>query len=207
MCENCKERIHPRFKVSETHTIVSIKDVAKKDSDICGQFGSLQVSQPVISSLLSAYTSNLVAFTKMQYSANDTIYCSYHVKDKGYNFCIIRLLRESMKVLQKLDIECTDFALSSKDEIYHGVVCGSELKCVSTDGVTNTVLSTSPMVIMCIHISENNKIILGLREQGSPFPVTGFSTRQIAVFDENKKHTLTIEYDQKGKNCLVIYGE
>ncbi|CAG2189537.1 TRIM71 [Mytilus edulis] len=202
MCDNCKERIHPRFKLSEKHSILSIKDVGKKEIDISAQFGSLQISQPVISSLLSTYTSNFTSFGKIQYSGNDTLYCSSHSKEFGYKFFIIRLLKESIKVLQELDIECTDFALGIKNEIFYGQFHGSELKVLSTDGVTNTVLSTSPMLILCTHINKDNEITLGLREQGSPFPVTEFRTRLIVVFDVNNKRKLSIECDQNGEKLF-----
>ncbi|CAC5412051.1 TRIM71 [Mytilus coruscus] len=132
MCDNCKERVHPKSKYSEKHTIISLKDIGKAI----------------------------------------------------------------------LDIECTDFTLGSKDEVYYGQYRGSKVKVLLPDDVTNTVLSTSPMLITCIHINKDKEIILGLREQGSPFPVTEFSTRQIAVFDENKKLKFLIEYDQKGKKLF-----
>ncbi|VDH93701.1 Hypothetical predicted protein [Mytilus galloprovincialis] len=202
MCDICKERIHPRFKLSETHSIISIKDVGKEGIDVSVQFESLQVSQPVLSSLVSTYTSTFASFCKIQYSSNDTLYCSYHTKESGYKFFVIRFLKESIKVLQELDIECTDFTLGRKDELYYGQFRGSELKVLSTDGVTNTVLSTSPMVISCTHINKNNEIILGLREQGPPFPVTEFRTRLIAVFDVNNKRKLSIECAQNGEKLF-----
>ncbi|XP_063408985.1 uncharacterized protein LOC134692463 [Mytilus trossulus] len=202
MCDTCKERIHPKFKLSETHTILAIKDIGKEESDISAQFGSLQISQPVIASLLSTYTSKFACFGKIQYSSNDTLYCSYHTKESGYKFFVIRFLKESIRVLKELDIKCTDFAISSKDEIFYGQYHGSELKVVSTDGVKNIVLNTSPMVILGIHINKDNEIILGLREQGSIFPVTEFRTRLIVVFDVNNKRKLKIEYDQNGEKLF-----
>lgn len=202
MCDNCKTCIHPRFKMAETHTIISIKDVGKKQVDISSQFGSLKLSKPVISSVVSTYKSDFPAFGQIKYSGTDTVYCTYHLVDEGYKFFIFRLLKESIKVLKNFDIKCTDFALDSNDGIYFGQYKGSDLKVVTADGVTKTVLTTSPMVIMCLHVNQNNEIILGLREKGSPFPVTEFSTRQIAFFDENKKRKLTIEYDQKGRKLF-----
>ncbi|CAC5418968.1 unnamed protein product [Mytilus coruscus] len=166
------------------------------------QLGSLQISQTVISSILSTYTSDFVCFGKIQYSGKDTIYCSYHTTNRGHKFFIFRLLKKSIKLLQELDIECTDFALGSKDEIYYAQFRGSELKAVSTGGVTSTVLRTPPMIILARHINKDKEIILGLREQGSPFPVTQFCTRQIAVFDENNKRKLTFEYNQDGEKLF-----
>ena len=202
MCNNCKERIHPRFKLSETHTIISIKDIGKKESDMSTQLGSLQISRTVISSPLSTYKSDFVGFGKIQYSSQDTIYCSYHTINRGHKFFIFRLLKKSIKVLQELDIECTDFTLGSKDEIYYAQFHDSELKAVSTNGVTRTVLRTSPMIILARHINKDKEIIIGLREQGSPFPVNELCTRQIAVFDENNKRKLTFEYNQDGKKLF-----
>ncbi|VDI48367.1 Hypothetical predicted protein, partial [Mytilus galloprovincialis] len=89
MCDNCKERIHPKFRLSETHTIISLKDVGKETSVISAQFASLHVSQPVISSVLYTYTSDAPAIAKIQQAGNDTMYCSYHVA-KRYEFFILR---------------------------------------------------------------------------------------------------------------------
>lgn len=33
MCEKCTEKIHPKFKMADTHHVVKIKDVAKNDQD------------------------------------------------------------------------------------------------------------------------------------------------------------------------------
>ncbi|XP_071145997.1 uncharacterized protein [Mytilus edulis] len=206
MCDNCKSCIHPRFKMAETHTIISIKDVGKKQGDISAQFGSLKLSKPVISSVVSTYKSDFPAFGQIKYSGTDTVYCTYHLNEENggfiHQFFIFRLLKESIKVLKNLDVKCTDFALDSNDGIYFAESHGSDLKLVTADGVTKTVLTTSPMVILCLHVNQNNEIILGLREQGSPFPVTEFSTRQIVFFDENRKRKLTIEYDQKGRKLF-----
>ncbi|CAC5418969.1 TRIM71 [Mytilus coruscus] len=109
---------------------------------------------------------------------------------------------ESIKVLQTLNIKCIDFALGRKDEIYYGQFHGSELKVLSNDGVTKKVLSTSPMIILGMHINKDNEIILGLRVQGCPIKVTDVSSRQIAVFGESNKRKLLIEYDQRGKKLF-----
>ncbi|CAG2189536.1 MAGI3 [Mytilus edulis] len=166
------------------------------------QLGSLQISRTVISSSLSTYKSDFVGFGKIQYSSQDTIYCSYNTINRGHKFFIFRLLKKSIKVLHELDIECTDFTLGSKDEIYYAQFRDSELKAVSTNGVTRTVLRTSPMIILGRHINKDKEIIIGLREQGSPFPVNELCTRQIAVFDENNKRKLTFEYNQYGKKLF-----
>lgn len=88
--------------------------------------------------------------------------------------------------------------MNRKDEIYYGQYHGSELNVLSSDGVPQTVLSTPSMIILGMHINKDNEIIIGLREQGSIFPVTKFSTRQIAFFYENKKLKVKFEYDQNG---------
>ena len=61
MCDNCKERVHPRFKSSETHAVISIKDVVKENKDISTQLESMQISKPAILSVLSTYTTSFKA--------------------------------------------------------------------------------------------------------------------------------------------------
>ncbi|XP_052102873.1 uncharacterized protein LOC127736395 [Mytilus californianus] len=203
MCDNCKERIHPKFKSAETHVIVSLKDVGKEDSDISAQFGSLQISKPVISSVVSTYMTSLPAICQMQYNpGNDTLFCSYYLDDSTYAYFNIRLLKESVKVLQSFNIECMDFALNSKGNIYFAQNPSFVLNVLSSDGVIKTIFSLSHMVILGIHINKSNEIILGLREQGPPFPVKTCSTRQIAIFGAKNERKLTIEYDQKGRKLF-----
>lgn len=202
MCDNCKERVHPKFKSSETHTIISIKEVGKEKNDVLSQFGSLQVSQKVISSVLSTYTTHLPSIGKMQYSSDDTIYLSC-CRGDVCEFLNVRLLKKSMKVLKRrLDIECTDFDLNSKNEIHFEPLRGSGVHVTSLIGVKKIILDPSPMLVMAIHINRTDGLILGLREQGPPFPVTQFCTRQIVVFGENNQRALTIEHDQSGKKIF-----
>ncbi|VDI67244.1 Hypothetical predicted protein [Mytilus galloprovincialis] len=131
----------------------------------------------------------------MQYSSDDTIYLSCSRGDV-HEFLNVRLFKISMKVLKRLDIECTDFDLNSKNEIHFEPFRGSGVHVTPLIGVKKIILDPSPMLVMAIHINRTDGLILGLREQGPPFPVTQFSTRQIVVFGKNNQRALTIEYDQ-----------
>ncbi|VDH93702.1 Hypothetical predicted protein [Mytilus galloprovincialis] len=202
MCDNCKERVHPKFKSSETHTVISIRDVRTEKDDMSAQSGELQKFKPVISSVLKTFTTDFPLIGKIQYSGNDTIYCNYNSAECGCKFFIMRLLNESVKILQSVDISYTDFALDTNDDIYFGEYGDSKLQVMSTDGVTKTIFSTSPMIILGIHINKNKEIFLGLREQGPLFPVTDLCTRQIVVFQPKPIKEYAIEFDQNGKKMF-----
>ncbi|VDI83813.1 Hypothetical predicted protein [Mytilus galloprovincialis] len=55
---------------------------------------------------------------------------------------------------------------------------------------------------LALHVNKNNSLIVGLREQGSIFPVKDFSVRQVVIFDDNSKRKLILEADKKGRKLF-----
>ncbi|CAG2246117.1 USP15 [Mytilus edulis] len=49
---------------------------------------------------------------------------------------------------------------------------------------------------------KHDELLLGLRDQGLKFPVTDFSTRQIAVLGVDYKRKATFEYDENGRKLF-----
>lgn len=65
-------------------------------------------------------------------------------------------------------------------------------------------MNISPLVISAIHISKHNELLLGLREQGSFFPITDFSTRLVSVFGTDYKRKSTFDRDGTGKRLFIF---
>ncbi|XP_063436655.1 uncharacterized protein LOC134718064 [Mytilus trossulus] len=61
-----------------------------------------------------------------------------------------------------------------------------------------TVLDTSPMISVAIHVNKENEVIVGIGEQGPPFAVKDCSVRQVIIFDSDYKRKVTSEFDKKG---------
>ncbi|VDI57326.1 Hypothetical predicted protein [Mytilus galloprovincialis] len=60
------------------------------------------------------------------------------------------------------------------------------------------------MILLAIHVNKDNEVIVGLREQGPPFPVQDFSVRQVIIFGSDYQRKVTLEFDKKG-NKLFSY--
>ncbi|CAG2230375.1 unnamed protein product [Mytilus edulis] len=75
---------------------------------------------------------------------------------------------------------------------------------LSPAGETKSVLDTSPMMALAVHVNKDNEVIIGMREQGPPFPVQDFSVRQVIMFGSDYQRKVTLEFDKKGINCSAI---
>ncbi|XP_071168505.1 uncharacterized protein [Mytilus edulis] len=72
-------------------------------------------------------------------------------------------------------------------------------------GEVKTVLDSSPMILLAIHVNKDNEVIVGVREPGQPLPVHDFSVRQVIILSSDYKRNKTIELDKKG-NKLFSYA-
>lgn len=115
--------------------------------------------------------------------ADDIIYFMNNADGQEYHFIKVKLLKDSMTVLQQIHIECADFAISVEEKILFNLKPYTKLKVTSTTTMnTQMALDMSPMIILAIHKSKHNELLMGLREQGPRYPVTKFCTRKVVVF-------------------------
>ncbi|CAC5359096.1 TRIM71 [Mytilus coruscus] len=197
MCDNCKSNIHSRIKTADKHTIITIQEVGNHLSE---RLKALNISE-VFSSVFNTYTTAVPGIQKLVCCADDIVF--FMNNGDEYHFIKAKLLKGSLKILEKMDIECVDFAISLKQEILFSPAPGTNLIAASNTYMeTKTVLETSPMLILAIHMSKHDELLLGLREQGPQFPVTDFSTRQVVVFGADYKRISTFERDDAGKRLF-----
>ncbi|VDI57328.1 Hypothetical predicted protein [Mytilus galloprovincialis] len=78
---------------------------------------------------------------------------------------------------------------------------GNTIQLLSLSGEVKTVLDTFQMRPLAIHVNKDNEVIVGMREQGPPFPVQDFSVRQLIIFGSGYQRKVTLEFD-KGGNKL-----
>ncbi|VDI06297.1 Hypothetical predicted protein [Mytilus galloprovincialis] len=199
MCDICKTTVHSRIKTAEKHNIITIQEVG---TDLSERLKALNISE-VFSSVFNTYTTEVPGIHKLICCAEDVIYIMHNANGQVCHFMKAKLLKGSMKILKIFDIECVDFAISRKEEILFSPSPGTKLMSASTtDMETKTVLDTSPLLILAIHRSRHDELLIGLREQGPLFPVTDFSTRQVVVFGADNKRKSTFERDDTGKRLF-----
>ncbi|CAG2220469.1 unnamed protein product [Mytilus edulis] len=188
MCDSCKQNIHPEMMHPETHTV---REIGKEDDD-----------SAVISSVVNTYKTKSKNIMKVLCSNDDIIYYRHFNSEKSENRVVKTKISKSMKILQKVDIEIIDIALSSTDDLLFSTLQSpSELKTFAKSGEIKTLLDVSPMTIFCIHVNGEDEQILVLVEQSEPYNQT------IAVFGtdhERKNQLYAIDEKDKDGNRRVV---
>ncbi|CAC5413472.1 unnamed protein product [Mytilus coruscus] len=98
-----------------------------------------------------------------------------------------------------------DISLKKNGEILFKEFGVDKIQFLSPAGEVKTVLDSSPMKFLAIHVNRDDEVIVGLREQGPPVPVHDFSVRQVIVFGSDYQRKVTLEFDKKG-NKLFSYA-
>ncbi|CAC5423348.1 unnamed protein product [Mytilus coruscus] len=199
MCNSCKVTVHQGLPSTKDHAVVSIQDIGKSSP------GSQAVTPVVISSVSNSYTTTLPAVTALLCSDDDLLIFKFSGK-KSAKHQVIRgkLLKSSIQILQKLKKSIFDIAINKDGEILFIDYKTNKIQLLSPTGEVNTNLDTSPMVPLAIHVNKDNEVIVGMREQGSPYPVQDFSVRQVIIFGRDYQRKITLEFDKKG-NKLFSY--
>ncbi|VDI82542.1 Hypothetical predicted protein [Mytilus galloprovincialis] len=200
MCNSCKDTVHQGLQSAQDHDVVSIQDISQSSP------GFLDVASVVISSVFNSYTTTLPAVNTLLCSDDDLLYLVYNgqTSDKR-QFVKGKLLKSSIKILQTLKRKICDIAIDKDGEIHFIEHHDNKIQILSPAGEVKTVVDSSPMTLLAIHVSNENEIIVGLREPGPPFPVHDFSVRQVIIFGSDYKRRATLELDKKG-NKLFSYA-
>lgn len=198
MCTSCKEKKHQRLKSVQNHTVVSFSEIWKAK-----RAPSREVESEVISSVLKSYTTSVPSINSVLCFAND-LYFIYHLKEKEARLVQGKMLTSSISIFQTLEKQIFDIAVNEEGDILFDEVCQNDVYILTHLGEIKTVLNSSPMKPLAIHVNKNNESIVGFREQKPVFPVTDFSVRQVIIFDSAYKPRVVLETDTKG-NKLFSY--
>ncbi|XP_071167804.1 protein wech-like [Mytilus edulis] len=200
MCNSCKVTVHQGPPSKQDNDVVSKQDINKTSP------GFQEVTSVVIASVCNSYTTTLPAVYTLLCSNDDLIYFHYNtITSDNYQFVKGKLLKSSIKILQTSEKQIFDFTIMKDGEILLKEFGGNTIQLVSLSGEVKTVLDTFPMRPLAIHVNKDNEVIVGLREQGPPFPVQDFSVRQVILFGSDYKRKVTLEFDKEG-NKLFSYA-
>ncbi|CAC5413485.1 unnamed protein product [Mytilus coruscus] len=199
MCNSCKATVHQGLQCSKDHDVISIQDISQSPQ------GSQAVTTVVISSVFNSYTTTLPAVHTLLCSDDDSLHFIYNgQKPDKLQFMKGKLLKSSIKILFMLKRIICDIAINKNDEILFIERHDHKIQKISIVAEIKTVLDTSQMTLMAIHVNKDNEVIVGIREQGPPFPVQDFSVRQVIILGSDYKRKVTLEFDKKG-NKLFSY--
>ncbi|XP_071169215.1 uncharacterized protein [Mytilus edulis] len=200
MCNSCKITVHQGLQCSQDHDVISIQDIIQSSPS------SQEVMSVVIASVFNSYTTTLPAVHTLLCSDDGLLYYTFcHIPSKRNQFVKGKLFKSSIKILQTLKRNVFDIAINKDGEILMKEFDVSTIQIISHVGEVKTVLDTTPMILLAIHVNKDNEVIVSLREQGPPFPVQDFSVRQVIIFNSDYQRKFTLEFDKKG-NKLFSYA-
>ncbi|XP_063412437.1 uncharacterized protein LOC134695162 [Mytilus trossulus] len=197
MCKPCKEKIHQRLKSAQDHEIVCVAAVFKDNRP------KREVESEVITSVFNTYTTTVPVINSLLCSGDYLVYFVQNKTEENAVFVKGKMLKSSIRILQTLQKRIFDIAVNEEGEIYFKEMIDNNCVCILTNsGEIKTVVNTSPMRPLSLHVNKDNSLIVGLKEQGPSFPVTDFSVRQVIIFDNEYKRKVTLETDTKGRKLF-----
>lgn len=200
MCKSCKEKIHQQLKSAHDHEIVCISDISKEN------FPQKEVASEVITSVFNSYTAAVPVINSLLCSSDDLVYFVYHAVPENAQLVKGKMLKSSIRTLQTLEKRIFDIALNREGEIISNEMVDNNV-CILTSSVEiKTVLDTSPLMPLYLHVDKDNELIVGLRTRGPVFPITDFSVRQVIIFDSDFKRKVVLETDKKGGKLFSYPG-
>jgi hypothetical protein len=75
----------------------------------------------------------------------------------------------------------------------------SEVKRISNNGKIEPFIDVSPLIARGIHVTNENEILLGVRDNGDPYLTTDNSCRKIIVFDSDGNEKQSYEFDRNNQ--------
>lgn len=200
MCDSCKNRIHERMKSTKDHEVISVFNKEEDPS------ASIEVSSEVISYIFHSYTTD-IPVGNLLCSDEDIVYIA---GSKNFNKLIkVKMLKRSLRTLMSFEIPTFDIAANEHGGVLFTHISRepeSPISILLSSGEIKTVLDPTPMRLLAIHLTKDNELICGLREQGDPFPLHDFSVRQVVIFGIDYKKKMTFETDTKGRKFFAYPG-
>ncbi|VDH91524.1 Hypothetical predicted protein [Mytilus galloprovincialis] len=170
MCNSCKITVHQGLQCSQDHEVVSIQDISGSRP------GSQEVTSVVISLVVNSFTTTLPVVHSLLCSDDDLLYFTYNGQTSDNRQLVKgKLLKSSIKILQTLKRSIFENAINKDGEILFIEHHDHKIQVLSYTGEVKTVLDSSPITLLGIHVNKDNEVIVGLREPGPPFPVHDFS--------------------------------
>lgn len=140
---------------------------------------------------------------------NNIISCPdglFWINDKGSKqLQIVNPTAEVMKVVYNFEIGVNDLSLMPNGDLLLCLVSNqSILKVISvgTLEIRDSPYNVSPHLAHCIHVTHENKVIVGVKDNGPVFPASG--PRQVIVMDHTGKQKQVYQYDNQYKPLFTL---
>ncbi|XP_071148030.1 tripartite motif-containing protein 2-like [Mytilus edulis] len=204
MCLPCKELVHDNLKSLQHHGIANVVDIVKDNPDFeKDNSAESEVASEVISSVLNSFTTTVPVINSLVCSEDGCVYF-IHQKIAEKSILVKGELKEpSIKLSKSLKKRIFDIAINRDDELLFNEMVDNNNVCIlSQSGEINTVIDTSPMRPLSLHVNNDKELIVGIKEQGPIFPVQKDSVRQVIIFGSDNKRKVTLETDTTGRKLF-----
>ncbi|CAC5374380.1 unnamed protein product [Mytilus coruscus] len=101
------------------------------------------------------------------------------------------------------DIEISDFSITQSGELVLKLSKSNKLKMLSQNGKQKILRDFSSMKPTSVHVSGVGDVIVGVKENGPNFVLSGNSRRQLVTLTPSGKNKTTFEYDQNNKRLFT----
>ncbi|XP_076105659.1 uncharacterized protein LOC143073787 [Mytilus galloprovincialis] len=183
LCNHCKEKVHPEFQNAKDHKIVNIKDVG----------------QPIVVELNinKQYSTEVSGVDYMSYCDDDSLWISDN-KDK----VLQRVKPEGTKlnILSSFNIPVYAMAITQTNNLLISAL-ESRLKQISNTGtLTDSVYNVSPFHSAAVHITSDNKVLVGCINKDYPEP----GRTVVILMNQNGDHERVYEHDQHKQPIFTV---
>ncbi|XP_071151199.1 uncharacterized protein [Mytilus edulis] len=177
MCSLCKNNIHPKIKTAGEHRIISIKDIGNtllSNKGIGSTPGSTKDCTNVDLTVVGEYKTNLDSIFQLAISLDDSLWISDGVHKKGIRFFApytglqkVKCEGNKLKVISNFNIHIYCLAITHDNDLLIATE-GPILKQIKsgTNKIIDTVFDLTPYEPVSIHITRQNKIIVGAYDDG-----------------------------------------
>lgn len=204
MCLPCKETVHEKLKASQHHGIANIVDILKNNPDIVEDNpAQSEVASEVISSVFNSYTTAIPVINSLVCSEDGCVYFIHQKIEEKSILVKGELHDSSINISKALKKRIFDTAINKDgDLLFNEMVDNNDVCILSQSGEINTVIDTSPMRPLSLHVNKDNELMVGIKEQGPIFPVQKDSVRQVIIFGSDNKKKVTLETDTKRRKLF-----
>ncbi|XP_052070964.1 uncharacterized protein LOC127709452 [Mytilus californianus] len=140
---------------------------------------------------------------------NNIISCPdglFWINDKGSKqLQKVNLTATVMKVIYNFDIGVNDLSLMPNGDVLLCLLSNQSILKVIPVGtleVRDSPYNVSPLWANCIHVTHENNVMVGVKDNGPVFPASG--PRQVIVMDITGKQKQVFQYDNQNKPLFTL---
>ncbi|XP_063406082.1 uncharacterized protein LOC134690008 [Mytilus trossulus] len=180
---------------NKTKFIPTNMEVKKKYQLMLGDIYTIPVLK-----VINTYHSDVENVTNLVFCSDNTAFIGNNAIKKIQK---INFETQSIKIEREIKTDVTDMVLIKDQDIL--VSTGkSDLKIYTKDGQLTSFKSFSPLKTVCVHVTKDNHVIVGLVESSSDgLIITKASHRKVVIMNLDGDIQHTIEYNRDNQRLLT----